>query len=116
MQPLDTLSRTPPPEPMWLSTMEAARLLRVNRKTLDALSRFDVPGGPVDVGLGARRMLRWPAHGLAEWLTSARRARPRSLARAEPLTVVSTPEAALLALVLGAPLDQLFTVDPIAHP
>ena len=93
VQPLDTLPQTPPPELMWLSTMEAARLLRVNRKTLDALSRFDVPGGPVDVGLGVRRMLRWPARGLAEWLTSARRARPRSLARAQP-----------------------FTVDPVARP
>lgn len=60
----------------WLSTIEAARLLRVNRKTLDTLSRVSppVPGGPLDVGLGGRRMLRWHADGLAAWLAGARSA------------------------------------------
>ena len=58
----------------WLSTQEAADLLGVNRKTLDALARgnLDVPGGPVAVGGKKRVHLRWPATGLQDWIVAVR--------------------------------------------
>lgn len=60
--------------PRWLSTQEAADLLGVNRKTLDALARgnLDVPGGPVAFGGRKRVHLRWPTTGLDAWFVAVR--------------------------------------------
>lgn len=77
--------------PQWLSTQEAAKLLGVNRKTLDGLAHgnLDVPGGPVAVGGNKRMHLRWPATGLENWLSEvrARVAAPATSAKKTPRRV-----------------------------
>lgn len=70
----------------WLTTIEAATVLGVHRKTLDALAQKfpDAPGGPVVVGGGMRRKhLRWPAAGLEDWLRRVQEAQ-RQPARPAP--------------------------------
>lgn len=66
--------------PRWLTTREAAESLRVNRKTLDALSAKypDVSGGPVNRAVGnQRRHLLWPAETLEQWWREALEAHHR---------------------------------------
>lgn len=64
----------PPAEKLWLTTVEAAEQLGINRKTLDHLAHanLDLPGGPVVVGGRKRLHLRWPPKGLESWLAAVR--------------------------------------------
>ncbi len=84
----------PPAEKLWLSTVEAAEQLGINRKTLDHLAHanLDLPGGPVVVGGRKRLHLRWPPKGLESWLAAVRaRSNPARPALPEPARRPRTP-------------------------
>jgi hypothetical protein len=62
------------PEPVWVSTREAAHALGLARCTLDAMvarAPEDLPGAPVLAGAGRRRRRwRWNRDMLREWLAA----------------------------------------------
>jgi hypothetical protein len=93
-------------EARWLTSDEAAAHLGISRDTLDAIvsTAPDLPGGPVDVGNGKKRTLRWDATSLDAWFRAfgewRRRRGPRPapshagpirVARRAETTPTSTP-------------------------
>ena len=70
--PTEALEDAPP---RWLTTIQAAAVLGVHRRTLDILAHrhLDVHGGPVVVAGRKRLHLRWPAEGLDRWLVEVRK-------------------------------------------
>lgn len=60
----------PNPEPIWLTTAEAARVLRVGKSTLEKMRHFRRPGPPF-IRHGAR--VRYPVADLRAWAASQAR-------------------------------------------